>query len=103
MIYRVYMIRINLNPMKTILALVVAAITLISCGNNTNKTEPKEQILPIAGTWQLISGTLIKKKDTVVTDYTKDQKAIKIINDNHFYFLIHNLTKGQDPKPNFNA
>lgn len=46
---------------------------------------------PIVGTWKLISGTLIEKGDTVVTDYTKDQSFIKIINDTHFAFLLHSI------------
>lgn len=52
--------------------------------------------LPIAGTWKLISGTLIEKNDTTVTDYTQGKQFIKIINDSHFSFLGHDLTKGKD-------
>lgn len=52
--------------------------------------------VPIQGTWQLLSGTTISKNDTVITDYTKGQKMIKIINDSHFSFLRHDLNKGKD-------
>lgn len=63
-----------------------AFIFLLSC---TNTSKPK-----IIGTWQLLSGTTITKGDTTVTDYTKDQSMIKIINDTHFAFLKHG-TKGE--------
>lgn len=45
----------------------------------------------IVGTWKLISGTIIKGRDTVVTDYTINQESIKIISDTHFAFLRHDL------------
>ena len=51
---------------------------------------------PIEGTWKLISGTLIEKNDTTVTDYTKDKSFIKVINRTHFAFMGHDLTKGKD-------
>lgn len=62
----------------------------VSC-ESTASGEP-----PIQGTWHLFSGTTITKDDTVVTDYTKGQKMIKIINDSHFSFLRHDLSKGKD-------
>jgi hypothetical protein len=89
--------------MKAKIAFVIAAVILVSCESKTNKTESKEQSLPIFGTWQLVSGTTIQKKDTVVTDYTKNQKAIKIINGTHFCFLIHDLNKGKGAAPSFTA
>jgi hypothetical protein len=90
--------------MKAIFALVIVATVLVSCDNKTNKNEStKEQPLPIIGTWQLISGTTIQKKDTVVVDYSKNQKAIKIVNGTHFCFLIHDLNKGKGPAPSFTA
>ena len=49
--------------------------------------------IPIQGTWKLLTGTLIEKGDTVVTDYTRDRSFIKIINDSHFSFLSHTLRK----------
>ncbi|MDB5135857.1 MAG: lipocalin-like protein [Mucilaginibacter sp.] len=90
--------------MRTKIGLVIIAVILLSCKNKANKTESKEDaLLPIVGTWQLISGTTIQKKDTVVTDYTKNQKAIKIINGTHFCFLIHDLTKGKGASPVFSV
>jgi len=66
----------------------------ISCTNNKNSS-------PIAGTWRLMSGTVIEKNDTMITDYTKDKQFIKIINDSHFSFLGHDLNKGKDSATTF--
>ena len=49
--------------------------------------------IPIRGTWKLITGTLMEKEDTTVTDYTKNLSFIKIINDSHFSFLQHDTRK----------
>ena len=78
--------------MKQNLAILFGAILLLSCQPNENK--PAER--PLKGTWQLISGTLIDKGDTTVTDYTRGIQMIKIINDSHFAFLNHDLNKGKD-------
>src|SRR5664279_3476343 len=78
--------------MKIKIIFVLIIITLVSCvARNSNSSQKL-----IEGTWQLISGTLIEKGDTVVTDYTKNISFIKIINDTHFAFLQHDLKKGQD-------
>ena len=50
----------------------------------------------IQDTWRLISGETIRGTDTTFTDYTKDQKVLKIINDTHFSFIRHDLSKGTD-------
>jgi len=50
----------------------------------------------IVGTWELLSGTTIVKDDTTLTDYTKGQQMIKIINASHFAFFRHDLNKGKD-------
>lgn len=68
------------------------ATVLQSCTGKTSKPS----MVSVAGTWQLLRGTLIEKGDTVVTDYTKNISFIKIINDTHFAFLQHDLKKGQD-------
>ena len=59
--------------------------------------------LPIVGTWRLLSGTLIEKGDTVVTDYTKGLSFIKIINKSHFAFFSHDLKNGKDSSAIFNS
>lgn len=58
---------------------------------------------PLNGTWQLISGTIITKGVSSVTDYTKGQMMIKIINDSHFAFLKHDLNAPPDSSNNFDA
>ena len=45
----------------------------------------------------------MEKGDTAVTDYTKNRSFIKIINDTHFAFLQHDLTKGTDSSAIFAA
>jgi hypothetical protein len=90
---------------------LLISVFILSCGTSsqedtaTAKQEnPPEKITnPIQGTWKLLTGTLIEKGDTTVTDYTKDQSFIKIINDSYFAFLLHDLTKGKQPKPVFTA
>lgn len=65
---------------------------LISCIETTNEKANTS----IVGTWKLLTGTIIEKNDTTVTDYTKDKSFIKIINDTHFAFTLHDLNKGKD-------
>lgn len=57
----------------------------------------------MVGTWQLVTGTLIEKGDTTVTDYTKNISFIKVINDSHFAFIQHDLNKGKDSSAVFAA
>jgi hypothetical protein len=79
------------------------AVILISCSELSPKQDIKEDGLPVQGTWKLLSGTLIEKGDTVVTDYTKTLSFIKIINETHFSFLKHDLNKGKDSTASFGA
>lgn len=66
--------------------------------------QPKQDsALPLKGTWQLVKGTIIEKGDTTVTDYTQNLSFIKIINDTHFAFLKHDLSKGKGESKNFDA
>lgn len=57
----------------------------------------------IQGTWKLISGTEISNGVKTVTDYTKTQQMIKIINDTHFAFLKHKLVTDKDSSNDFDA
>jgi hypothetical protein len=83
--------------MKTNLTLILL-ITLFASCNNDKKEVVKET--PLAGTWQLISGTIVEKGDTTITDYTKKNSMIKVINATHFSFLNHDLQKGKDSTNN---
>jgi lipopolysaccharide export system protein LptA len=66
-------------------------------------TTKSQEASPIIGTWQLISGTTIKGKDTTFTDYTKGQEMIKIITPTHFSFLRHDLNHGKDSTADYSA
>jgi hypothetical protein len=74
--------------------LLITILSYVSC--STNKPAS-----PIIGTWKLLSGTLIEKGNTTVTDYTQNKQFIKIINDSHFSFLGHDLSKGKDSAKTF--
>ena len=87
--------------MKIIIRLIIITTVLTSCAEMTRNKELKQ--MPITGTWQLISGTTIEKGDTAITYYTKNLSFIKIINDTHFAFLKHDLTKGKDSTATFGS
>lgn len=75
---------------------IFVSTLVMACGTKTIENASVPTPNPIVGTWQLLTGTLIEKGDTTVTDYTKDQSFIKIINDTHFAFLQNDLNKGKD-------
>ena len=75
-------------------------LSLVCLGLSCQDKESKTAEQPLKGTWQLITGTLIEKGDTTVTDYTRGVQMIKIINDSHFAFLNHDLNKGKDSVAN---
>lgn len=81
---------------QTCTAALMAALLLTACSDKPADNPSKTDRLPIVGTWQLLTGTLIENGDTTVTDYTGKTPFIKIINDTHFAFLLHDLTKGRD-------
>ncbi|MDF2432512.1 MAG: hypothetical protein JWP44_2143 [Mucilaginibacter sp.] len=84
--------------MKPITFTALAIICLFSaCEYNPKPTNP------INGTWQLISGTTITRGVSAVTDYTKSQRMIKIINDSHFAFLQHRINTPKDSSNKFDA
>ncbi len=55
------------------------------------------------GTWQLVSGITITKGVSTVTDYSKNTRMIKVINDTHFAFLKHDLVTKKDSSNHFDA
>ncbi|HYJ38008.1 MAG TPA: hypothetical protein VEV87_05305 [Chitinophagaceae bacterium] len=79
------------------------AIFFLSCNMVKEDLAANEGGNPIEGSWKLITGTLIEKGDTVVTDYTKNVSFIKIINDDHFAFMHHDLKKGKDSPAVFSS
>lgn len=75
---------------------LLLAVGFWACTNKAEKTVSDSQKNPLYGTWQLVTGTIIEKGDTSVTDYTNKLSFIKIINDTHFAFLKHDLNRGKD-------
>ena len=86
--------------MKIIYCFIVIVL-VVAC--NSKPLENNTNQIQLEGTWKLLSGTLIEKGDTVVTDYTKAVSFIKIINRTHFSFLKHDLNKGKDSTASFDA
>ena len=81
--------------MKFQFAVLVLSITCITCTKQqTDHTSARPSA--IEGTWKLVSGMLVEKGDTTMTDYTTERSMIKIINTSHFAFLNHDLHKGKD-------
>jgi hypothetical protein len=81
------------NYMKSYsLLLLLPALYFFSSCNSTANNNPKPSV-DIIGTWQLISDTMITKGTKAITDYTKNQRMIKIINATHFAFLKHSTQK----------
>jgi len=89
--------------MNTQIGIVAILILCASCKSQVEKSEAMSTKIPLAGTWKLITGTLIEKGDTTVTDYTQGKEFIKIINDTHFAFLSHDLSKGKNADSLFSA
>ncbi|HEU4859934.1 MAG TPA: hypothetical protein VFT15_08870 [Chitinophagaceae bacterium] len=81
--------------MKKQYVLFAIVILIVSCSEKP-KNDAEISATPIEGTWKLLTGTIIEKDDTIITDYTKNKSFIKVINDSHFAFLLHDLSKGKD-------
>jgi hypothetical protein len=87
--------------MKRPITFVLISALLCACGRETTKNDGGELSASLVGTWKLLSGTLIEKGDTSVTDYTRNVSFIKIINASHFAFLKHSVNK--DSAANYNS
>lgn len=76
---------------------IISSIILLgSCTTKVEKSNLSNHLPPIVGTWKLLTGTTIEGKETTITNYTKNQELIKIINKSHFAFLRHDLKNGKD-------
>lgn len=82
---------------RSILSAILSCCLLAAC---TSTTAPP---LPLVGTWRLISATTITKGVSETTDYTKGSSMIKIINDDHFAFLKHDVNTPKDSSNHFDA
>lgn len=87
-----------------LLLLSACLFFLVSCTSpELDNTLNQKKASELIGTWKLLTGTTIKGKDTVVTDYTIGQEMIKIISPTHFAFLRHDLNKGKDSLASYAA
>jgi len=84
------------EPMKLLTIAAFILLTLQGCELNQEKDKAAAPENPMIGTWELVTGTTIQGKDTTTTDYTRGKKFLKIINDTHFSFVGHDLSKGKD-------
>jgi hypothetical protein len=89
--------------LKTKAVYFFICVLLLACNGKENNQLSTSAPTPITGTWKLLTGTLIEKGDTTITDFTKNVSFIKIINDSHFAFLQHDLKKGKDSAASFVA
>lgn len=89
--------------MKSTALPLLFALLIAACGPENQQQETQKNPIPIVGTWQLVTGTTIENGDTTVTDYTKNLSFIKVINDTHFAFLKHSLTKSKATPADFGA
>jgi Lipocalin-like domain len=87
--------------MKIKFGFMILFIGFIGCKKNSEISSENKST--IEGTWQLLTGTLIEKGDTTVTEYTKKTSFIKIINSTHFAFLSHDLAKGKDSSATYSS
>ena len=83
--------------MLKLIAILTLGLSIYSCKPAATKENK------IQGTWKLLSGTLIEKGDTTVTSYSTNLSFIKIINEDHFAFMQHDLNKGKDSAAAFSA
>lgn len=83
---------------KPVLFLFVCTL-LVAC-NDRNKSL---NAIDLKGTWRLLSASTTTKGVTTVTDYTKNQQMIKIINETYFAFLKHDLQTNKDSTNHFDA
>lgn len=93
----------KIQLMKIIISSLLIVSILISCETTPKEQDMSKTLLPVEGTWKLLSGTTIEKGDTTVTDYTQGKSFIKIINQSHFAFVGHDLNKGKDSTAFFSS
>ena len=79
-----------MKNIKSTIQIIAAVMLFAAC-----KNEKKQNLLPLIGTWELISATSTEKDSTVST-FNPKTKMIKIINPTHFAFLSHDLNMGKD-------
>lgn len=76
--------------MKKYISLFLVILFLAAC-----EAKKDSNVLPLTGTWRLISAETTEKDSTFST-FNPKTKMIKIINDSHFAFFNHDLNNGKD-------
>lgn len=87
-----------MRQMRTKISLFIITMFLLSCDNKTTEVASKQESLPIAGTWQFVSGTTVNHNtnDTSFVDFRVKKSGIKIINSTHFAFMLHDFAEGNE-------
>ena len=78
---------------KHLFPILICLVIITACTDGPKENSKNADTTSLKGTWKLLTGTIIEKGDTTITDYTKERSFIKIINDSHFAFLNHTLRK----------
>ncbi len=84
------------NYMKAKILLLLSFIPAFFSCNKTPTTSP------LVGTWELVSATATEKDSTFST-FDSTHKMIKIINETHFAFLNHSVSKNDSSAARFSA
>ena len=80
--------------MKPAILLLIFILALNACQQPVKETP--STTTTIEGTWKLVTGILIEKNDSTITDYTTGKSFIKVLNNSHFSFTGHDLNNGKD-------
>jgi len=83
--------------------LIIAVLTTGLLLSFTVVKAQQRSAIKLNGTWILLSGTTITKGVSTVTDYTKGQQMIKIMNGTHFGFFKHDTNSKKDSTNHFDA
>ena len=88
--------------MKFKIGIILITVIFTSCEVRSKENGAKQNLLPIVGTWELISATTTEKDSTFST-FNPKHKMIKIITPTHFAFFNHDLSRGKDSTAAFTA
>ncbi|OJW15183.1 hypothetical protein [Mucilaginibacter sp. 44-25] len=91
--------------MKVKNLLLVATIALASCTQKPTESTYSESksASSMVGTWKLVSAITVTKGDSVKDYPVPNQEMIKILNDTHFAFMRHDLSKGKGKDATYTA
>jgi hypothetical protein len=84
------------HTITSLTCITLVSIFALACNKPQPAADSPSEVLPIEGTWELLSETKIEKSDTTFTPAARNERMIKIINKTHFAFLRHDLNGGKD-------